>query len=74
MAKSLPQPGTDKILIEWKEPKEYHYRLTGLLGKTIASGSSHGSMELDVTGLEDGIYILTILAEGHEASLRLIKE
>lgn len=68
-----PQPATNKIMVEGlPEGKNYLFELITLSGAKIQSGKFEAKEALDVSGLNQGIYLLRI--ESADGSLNLSKK
>lgn len=49
------------------------YRLNDLLGKVVATGHLEGNREIDIHLLADGMYYLSVLADGDQQTIPFVK-
>ncbi|MEO9871498.1 BspA family leucine-rich repeat surface protein [Ekhidna sp.] len=67
-----PNPVADKLMI--KTPEEVQISLTDLNGRVIIREKEGSLFEMDLSQLENGIYLLMIRSEDQVTSRRIIKE
>ncbi len=71
-----PNPATNEVNIELdRNYKEVFVTIVDVSGKTILKKTSLNTafLQLDVSGLSNGIYILTVLAEGRSYFINVVK-
>jgi hypothetical protein len=58
-----PNPATDKLNIV-TNAESYEYQLVNSVGQVVMSGSSNGNTELNVSGMNSGVYFIKVIANG----------
>ena len=66
----FPNPAKDVVYVAGEMKGNERYRLTRLDGTTISSGHFDGS--IDVAGIMDGMYILSVENDKHVESYKVI--
>jgi len=69
-----PNPFNSVINVELLEQGNYEYQLLGSDGRVLATGSIMESRQLDVEGLESGIFLLKISNQDQSYLHRIIKD
>ena len=71
-----PNPGHDAVTLTWEAKSQVDFvRLTDIMGKTISTYStSENKLQMNVEGLQNGIYLLEISGGGRKVTKRLVKE
>lgn len=69
-----PNPVSDKLNIKFENISSYSWTLTDLTGRVVKSKSSCVDMEIDVTELATGQYILNVITDGNKISAIIIKK
>ena len=58
-----PNPAKDVININTNAVK-YEYQLINSLGQVIISGTANGEYQLNISGINKGVYFLKVVADG----------
>ena len=58
-----PNPATDKLNIV-TNAESYEYQLVNSVGQVVMSGSANGNTELNVSGMNSGVYFIKVIANG----------
>jgi hypothetical protein len=61
--KLFPNPGSDLLHFEMKDPVSCELRITDVLGKTHLNRSLDGSDTINISGLKPGVYLVQISSE-----------
>jgi len=71
-----PNPISDYLTIKINDKKKFQYVISNIIGKRILQGQVNKSINLDLTGLRKGIYVLNIYNNVNEklASKKLVKK
>ncbi len=72
--KIFPNPARERIYIQIRDIKEADFRIVSSLGNTVMNGQISGeSSEINVSGLEPGLYIISVITETGIQTKKLIK-
>ncbi|MCC7454196.1 MAG: T9SS type A sorting domain-containing protein, partial [Crocinitomix sp.] len=66
-----PNPTNDVVNIQFEGA--FTYELSAVNGELILKGSSVNKKELDLDQLSEGVYFVTITAEGKTSTVKLVK-
>ncbi len=69
-----PNPSLGVFKLDWKMDGDYSYTVTDITGQTVAQmqATSNKMEQIDLTGLNAGMYFLTVNANGTTATKKLI--
>ena len=70
--KIFPNPVKDQLFIKTEE-RLTHYSIFSILGEMVLSGTIRGNENLDVSGLDGGLYVIRLNGESGEAVRRFVK-
>ncbi len=70
--KLYPNPGSDLLHFEMKEPVSCELRIMDVLGKTLVLRALDGSGSIDISGLKPGLYIVQIISDSGRLTRKLI--
>ncbi|MCB0703986.1 MAG: T9SS type A sorting domain-containing protein [Saprospiraceae bacterium] len=68
-----PNPAQDYLLIESKDGAEMVYQLFDITGRLLYSGTVNGNTQLDLSGVDAGLYLLSIQTADQTYSERIIR-
>lgn len=75
--KVYPTVSSEKVNIDVTQAGQYELNLTDLSGKTIRKQSVHaasGTLHVDVSALQNGLYLLGINHDGYSQTTKIIKK
>jgi hypothetical protein len=68
-----PNPASDKINIEAANLSSYTYKITNLLGKVVLTEEvNNRATSIDISGINKGIYFLSVESNGQNATRKII--
>ena len=70
--KLYPNPGSDLLHFEMKEPVSCELRITDVLGKTLLNRVLYGSDTLDISVLKPGVYLVQISSENGRVTRKIV--
>jgi hypothetical protein len=68
----FPNPASESVVIELEANKTYTVTVFDITGKSHMSSTAKGSHTLDISGLKNGIYFVSIQHNGAQKTVKLI--
>lgn len=74
IARAYPNPATDRFFVDLKRREQYTVAITDCFGKVVAVKDINDEhIELDISALPSGVYMVNIQSSGTQAVLRFVK-